>query len=156
MSTLKIPAILDFTIPGGMRTMTTEENARFFPRKDEESYGIRNDDEHTIFVINYKRRPILIGRAATEESVLKLTEKNIRKQIPTYVNTGYGKRMVDGKEILTFSFRFTGPTGTQMAEYGLYRASGYFCVFQCMYAEENRDYAEAKYEEFLSTVKFKD
>ena len=150
-----IDAILQFSIPDEMRAMTPEEYAKFFRSAGEEKYGFYNEEKHTILTIVYKKRPVLLGRAASAEAVLRATERRVRKQIQTYKNTGYGSRCVDGVRADTFRFAYTVQNIEQTGEYVLCRFPRYNLCFQLICREEHRDFATQKFEALLASVKFK-
>ena len=149
-----INEIMSFKIPDKMREMNQEEYGKFFRSSGEENYGLYNEEKHTVISVAYKKRPLLLGRSASAEETLKTTEKKLSKQIPAFEITEYKNETVDGESKGSFYFQYTVQGVKQTGEYVLCCFPKYNCSFEYICREDHKDFAEQKFHEFISSVKF--
>ena len=151
-----IHEIMTFSIPYEMREMTQEEYQTFFKTSNnEEYYGLYNENKHTMMAITYKKRPFLLGKDASNDEILKATEKKIKNQIPTLETYESAQKTVDHVSYPSFSFRYTVQGINQFGEYVLCRFSKYDISLNYICREEFADYGKQKFNEFLLSIQFK-
>ncbi len=99
---------LHITIPEGFHLLSEDELNQIYMDENAERWGMRNEEDHMIFVIYYHRSNPLLAALASENDIVKSTQLKLAKGMENhgYAFNGYFSKEACGQERPGFDYEY--------------------------------------------------
>jgi len=121
-------AMIDARFPDSFREMSLDEIHKTFQDSYDQRWGMWDEENHSIIVIQWNKANGLLAKVVGIESVCKDDEKKLSKAMRgnSYVSEGFFDGAVCGTEFKGFSYRYVLQDQEQSAQLMVFRNGSLF------------------------------